>query len=74
MSAKALIRSVPNPTPCPAQPLKALRQTSLWIMLATLARPVSGSLHVKASGIEFFFLAMNSSRASSMAGSMAGAS
>src|SRR5690606_19591504 len=31
---------------------KALRQTSLWMMLATLARPLSGSLQVKASGMD----------------------
>ena len=34
---------------------KALRQTSSWVMLATLARPSSGFLQVKASGIESFF-------------------
>ncbi|MBU2105297.1 MAG: hypothetical protein KKC10_01855, partial [Alphaproteobacteria bacterium] len=38
----------------------ALRQTSLWMMLATLARPASGSFQVKASGIDSFFLAMKS--------------
>jgi len=53
---------------------KALRQTSLWMMLATLAPPDSGSFHVKASGIDPFFLAMKSFRASSMDGSRYGAS
>ena len=53
---------------------KALRQTSLWMMLATLAPPDSGSFQVKASGIDPFFLAMKSFNASSMAGSRYGAS
>jgi len=52
----------------------ALRQTSLWMMLATLAPPDSGSFQVKASGIEPFFLAMKSFSASSMLGSRYGAS
>ena len=52
----------------------ALRQTSLWMMLATLARPDSGSFQVKASAIEAFFLAMKSFSASSIAGSRCGAS
>ena len=52
----------------------AERQTSLWMMLATLARPDSGSLHVKASGIDSFFWRMKAVSASSIAGSSAGAS
>lgn len=52
----------------------ALRQTSLWMMLATLAPPDSGSFQVKASGIDPFFLAMKSFNASSMLGSRCGAS
>jgi hypothetical protein len=55
-------------------PPNALRQTSLWIRLATLARPDSGSLQVKASGIDSFFFATKSFRPSSMPGSIAGAS
>src|ERR671923_250553 len=54
-------------------PGKALRQTSLWMMLATLARPDSGSLQVKASGMDSFFLATKSLSPSSMPGSIAGA-
>ncbi len=50
-------------------PLNALRQTSLWMMSATLARPESGSFQVKASGIDAFFWATKSFSASSMAGS-----
>ncbi len=38
--------------------LKALRQTSLWMMLATLAPPESGSFQVKASGIDAFLAAI----------------
>ena len=52
----------------------ALRQTSLWMMLATLAPPDSGSFQVKASGIDPFFLAIKSFKASSMLGSRYGAS
>src|SRR6478609_3638560 len=54
--------------------VNALRQTSLWIRLATLARPDSGSLQVKASGIDSFFLATKSFSPSSMPGSIGGAS
>lgn len=52
-----------------SEPFTAEAQTSLWIKLATLARPSSGFFQVKASGIEAFFLAMNSFRDSSIAGS-----
>jgi hypothetical protein len=52
----------------------ALRQTSLWISSATLARPETGSFQVKASGIDSFFFAMKPRRPSSMPGSIAGAS
>lgn len=45
---------------------KALRQTSLWMMLATLAPPDSGSFQVKASAIDAFFVAMNSFSPSSI--------
>lgn len=55
-------------------PSNALRQTSLWIRLATLARPDSGSFQVKASGIDCFFFATNSFSPSSMPGSIDGAS
>ena len=55
-------------------PFTALRQTSSWMILATLAPPESGSLHVKASGIDSFFWRMKASRASSMPWSSAGAS
>ena len=48
----------------------ALRQTSLWMMSATLARPEAGSLHVKASGMDSFFFATNAFSASSSPGSM----
>ena len=54
--------------------LKALRQTSLWMMLATLAPPDSGSFQVKASGMDSFFLAMNSPRPSAIPWSSGGAS
>lgn len=52
----------------------AERQTSLWMMSATLARPETGSLHVKASGIDSFFWRMKAVSASSIEGSSAGAS
>ena len=55
-------------------PSNALRQTSLWIRLATLARPDSGSFHVNASGIDSFFFATKPFSPSSMPGSIAGAS
>ena len=62
-----------NPA-CSAAREKALRQTSLWMISATLARPESGSFQVKASGIDAFFLAMKSFRPSSMPWSSGGAS
>ena len=52
-----------------SEPFTAEAQTSWWIRSATLARPSSGFFHVKASGIDAFFLAMNSLRELSMAGS-----
>ena len=52
----------------------ALRQTSLWMMSATLARPSSGFFHVKASGIDSFFLATKSFNPSAMPWSSPGAS
>lgn len=60
--------------PRPSGVLKALRQTSLWMISATLARPVTGSFHVKASGIESFLRTMNSFSASSTPSSRGGAS
>ena len=49
------------------------RQTSLWIRSATIARPSTGFLHVKESGIDSFFFEMNALRPSSMPGSISGA-
>lgn len=54
-------------------PSKADRQTSLWMIPATFARPSSGSLHVKASGMDSFFVCMKSCRPSAMPGSRGGA-
>ena len=53
-------------------PSGVVRQTSLWIRSATIARPSTGFFHVKASGIDSFLCAMNAFNPSSTPGSRSG--
>ena len=58
----------------PYSPRIGAFHTSVWIASATFARPSSGFVQVKASGMEFFLSSTNARSRASMSGSIAGAS